>query len=257
MRVRVSPRVLICCSGSNGTAPDCYSGIHVCGLQVRILSTTLQVNGVMVTHLSPKQKTWVRFLLDLLMTCWLKWYSIGLENRHPEMVSGFESLARRSDIFQWQKICLICRKRRFDIVTLGSKPEDYDIKNMSRSQETSSSDLASREPFVVNQAPYGSLDPCALDSFCPNMFLQLNRKEHLATNQGLLHVRVVSGTLIFPQRKWITQCTSNAHIVGSSPVGNTYGFVAKMEKAPGCNPGIERSSRSEVSCSAAYVHWAF
>ena len=34
-----------------------------------------------------------------VMTCWLNWYSIGLENRHPVWVSGFESLTRRSDIF--------------------------------------------------------------------------------------------------------------------------------------------------------------
>ena len=29
------------------------------------------------------------------MQSWLNWYSIGLENRHSEMISGFESLALR------------------------------------------------------------------------------------------------------------------------------------------------------------------
>ena len=31
----------------------------------------------------------------LILQSWLNWYSIGLENRHPERVSGFESLALR------------------------------------------------------------------------------------------------------------------------------------------------------------------
>ena len=29
------------------------------------------------------------------MQSWLNWYSIGLENRHSERISGFESLALR------------------------------------------------------------------------------------------------------------------------------------------------------------------
>ena len=31
----------------------------------------------------------------LIMQSWLNWYSTGLEIRHPERVSGFESLALR------------------------------------------------------------------------------------------------------------------------------------------------------------------
>ncbi len=34
------------------------------------------------------------------MQSWLNWYSIGLENRQSERISGFESLALRLDIRQ-------------------------------------------------------------------------------------------------------------------------------------------------------------
>ena len=36
----------------------------------------------------------------LILQSWLNWYSIGLENRQSERISGFESLALRLDISQ-------------------------------------------------------------------------------------------------------------------------------------------------------------
>lgn len=51
--------------------------------------------------------------LSQTMPCWLNWYSIGLESRHSERISGFKSQARRSLI----RIGVM-------VSTLGSEPGD-------------------------------------------------------------------------------------------------------------------------------------